>query len=78
MSRDADGAPLRMVGALQDITEKKLAQAALEESLSLHKATLESTADGILVVNLGHEIVSWNRKFMEMWQIPRRPHEVPG
>ena len=70
MSKEADGTPLRMVGTLLDITEKKLAQTALEESLSLYKATLESTADGILVVNLAQEIVSWNRKFMEMWQIP--------
>ena len=58
VARDADGTPRRMVGALRDITEKKLAQTVLEESLSLYKATLESTADGILVVNVGHEIVS--------------------
>ena len=72
VSRGADGTPLRMVGTLLDITEKRLAQTALEESLSLHKATLESTADGILVVDLDQQIVSWNQKFMEMWQIPLR------
>ena len=70
VSKEADGTPLRMVGTLRDITEKKLAQTALEESLSIHKATLESTADGIMVVDLDQQIVSWNRKFMEMWQIP--------
>ena len=55
VSREADGTPLRMVGTLLDITEKKLAQTALEESLSLYKATLESTADGILVVDLARK-----------------------
>jgi PAS domain S-box-containing protein len=70
VARAEDGTPLRMVGTLRDITDKKLAQAGLEESLSLHKATLESTADGILVVNLAQQIVSWNRKLIDMWRLP--------
>ena len=54
----------------QDITKQKQAQTALEESLSLHKATLESTADGLLVVDLQGRMVSWNRKFVDMWHMP--------
>jgi PAS domain S-box-containing protein len=65
-----DGAPLRMVGALRDITEEKQARQALEESLSLYQATLESTADGLLVVNSEGRTVSWNHKFAEMWRLP--------
>ncbi|HWP93291.1 MAG TPA: sigma 54-interacting transcriptional regulator [Thermodesulfobacteriota bacterium] len=42
----------------------------LEESLSLLNATLESTADGILVVSIGGKIVSFNRKLVDMWNIP--------
>lgn len=42
----------------------------LEEMVSLMKATLESTADGILVVNRKGEIVTHNRKFAKMWGIP--------
>jgi len=42
----------------------------LEESLSLLNATLESTADGILVVSSEGKIVSFNRKFVDMWNIP--------
>ena len=49
---DENGKPLRLVGTVTDITEKKQARACVEESLSLYKATLESTADGILVVDL--------------------------
>ncbi len=40
------------------------------KSLSLLRATLESTADGVLVVdNLGR-ITTYNQKFADMWQIP--------
>jgi PAS domain S-box-containing protein len=43
---------------------------ALEKSLSLLKATVESTADGILVVDKNGRIESSNQKFLEMWRIP--------
>jgi len=35
----------------------------------LIKATLESTADGILVVDDQGKIVQYNQKFAEMWRI---------
>ena len=65
-----DGRPQGAVGAFVDITEQQRARAALEESLSLYKATLESTADGLLVVDFQGRMVSWNRKFTELWRIP--------
>ena len=42
----------------------------LEEMVSLLRATLESTADGILVINREGKIVTHNRKFAKMWGIP--------
>lgn len=42
----------------------------LEEMVSLMKATLESTADGILVVDRKGNIVTHNKKFARMWGIP--------
>src|SRR4029077_12856171 len=40
------------------------------KSLSLLRATLESTADGVLVVdNLG-KITTYNQQFAEMWRLP--------
>src|SRR5215467_1257805 len=42
------------------------------KSLSLLRATLESTADGVLVVdNLG-KITTFNQQFAEMWRIPAK------
>lgn len=42
----------------------------MRETLSLLSATLDSTADGILVVDLAGHITSTNSKFGEMWRIP--------
>src|SRR5438552_1959220 len=39
-------------------------------TVSVLQATLESTADGILVVDLDGKIVSHNRRFEEIWKLP--------
>ncbi|MGO9613668.1 MAG: ATP-binding protein [Dissulfurispiraceae bacterium] len=54
----------------QEIRRRKLADDVQQQSLSLLQATLESTADGILVVNGAGEIVSFNARFAEMWRLP--------
>ncbi len=54
----------------RDITSRKEAEAQLEKSFSLLRATLESTADGILAVDSQGRIVQYNLKFLEMWNIP--------
>jgi PAS domain S-box-containing protein len=41
----------------------------LERSLSLLHATVESTADGILVVDRQGRIATYNKKFVAMWRI---------
>ncbi|MBA3814002.1 MAG: EAL domain-containing protein [Alphaproteobacteria bacterium] len=44
----------------------------MEESLALSHATLEATADGILVVDRDRRIVGHNQKFSKMWKIPSK------
>lgn len=59
------------VGVTRDITERRRAQAELERSLALHAATLESVADGILVVDTQGRMAGFNQKFVHMWRLPK-------
>lgn len=56
---------------MRDISERKQSEQVLLESLSLQTATLESTADGILAVDLSHRVRTFNQKFLRIWQISR-------
>lgn len=68
---NANGQILGYEGTVEDITGRKRAEEELERSLSLLQATLESTADGILVADVQGKMVSFNRKFAQMWQLPQ-------
>jgi signal transduction histidine kinase len=57
-------AALRIENQTRLQTEKQLQQA-----VSLLNATLDATADGILVVSTEGKVSSCNRKFLEMWRI---------
>jgi PAS domain S-box-containing protein len=43
----------------------------LRQSVALLQATLDATLDGFLVVDLAGRIVSYNRRFMEIWGVPQ-------
>ena len=51
------------------VKETRRSSEALSESLSLHLATLESTGEGMLVVDTQSRIVTYNRQFVEMWDL---------
>ncbi len=55
---------------VHDISQRKESERVLEGSLSLLRSTLESTADGILVVDTTGRIQSFNHKFLEIWRFP--------
>lgn len=54
---------------LNEIKVRRTAELELERSLSLLRATLESTTDGIMVVDLAGHLVSFNQKWLQMWSI---------
>lgn len=68
--RDEDDKPWAICGVATDITSRKRAEEELRRSLSLVEATIESTADGILVTGMDGKIVRYNRRFVAMWGIP--------
>lgn len=59
-----------VMGIAFDISERKRDKASLDHSNSLLLATLESTADGILVVDSLGKISGFNNTFKKMWKIP--------
>lgn len=58
------------VVSAHDISARIAAEVELHETLSLLTATLDSTADGILVVNSAGRITNFNSRFAEMWHMP--------
>lgn len=55
----------------EEIRQRTLSDMALKNTLSLLNAALESTADGIFVVDQYGKITSYNQNFLNMWNIPR-------
>ena len=67
---DDDNKPVRMIGAAVNITERKLAETALHFQKTLLESQSEASIDGILVVTPSGEVLSHNRRFREIWEIP--------
>lgn len=64
-----EGKPLLLVQA-RDIRHERQVEDTLEQTLSQLRATLESTGNGILVIDWHGRIASMNRQFSKMWGIP--------
>ncbi len=62
----------KSIASLLNITQERKATEKIQKSEALLMATLESTADGILVVNNKGEITHANNRFAQMWQIPEK------
>jgi signal transduction histidine kinase len=61
--------------AIDGLNEKmaahEQAETKLQHTVSLLRATLESTADGVLVVDRSGTITEYNSRFVKMWSIPQ-------
>jgi diguanylate cyclase (GGDEF)-like protein/PAS domain S-box-containing protein len=60
----------------RELNERRQAESRIEQSLSLLRATLDATADGIVAVDNGQRVESFNARFLEMWHIP--PEAIGG
>jgi PAS domain S-box-containing protein len=67
---DGGGKAARLVGSCWDVTDRWQATQALEHSVSTLQATLEATADGILVGDRHGKVAVLNQRFLAMWRLP--------
>ncbi len=61
----------------KELNERLAVESRLEQSLSMLRATLEATADGLVVVDREHHIESYNRRLLEMWGMPQELIDQP-
>lgn len=62
----------------EEIGQRKISDTNLKKTLSLLNASLESTADGIFVVDQQGMVTGYNQNFMNMWDIPNDLLESGG
>ena len=66
VERDADGAPLRMVGTISDISDRKRMALSLEKESRRSQAILRTTNDGIHILDQDGRVLEANEAFSAM------------
>jgi diguanylate cyclase (GGDEF)-like protein/PAS domain S-box-containing protein len=76
-ARDEAGRVVHYEGTAVDVTERKRSVEEVRRTVSVLRSTLESTADGILVVDRSGRVVSSNQRLAQLWNVA--PHDLePG
>jgi PAS domain-containing protein len=65
----ADGKGLRIIGSVQDITERRLSEDRLQFANLLFKVQMEASPAGILVVDANRHLIDFNERFAKIWGI---------
>jgi diguanylate cyclase (GGDEF)-like protein/PAS domain S-box-containing protein len=65
-----DGGSQLLLVSVRSTGHRREADADLREAMSLLTATLESTADGIVVISSAGKVAGLNDQFLKMWGIP--------
>ncbi|MFN3997913.1 PAS domain S-box protein [Algoriphagus sp.] len=60
-----------MIGTVIDIHEEKLAEEKLAYRTALLEAHNQASVDGILLVDAKGKIISYNQRFIEIWNMPQ-------
>lgn len=66
--RAEDDTPLKVVGTVVDITERRAAEQALEEAARHTQAILDNIVDGIVTIDIDGTVTSYNRAAAEIFQ----------
>ena len=75
VTADDRGRVTHMAGVCWDITDATEAKHRADHSLSMLQATLESTADGLVVVDRQGEVVAYNHRLLDLWHVPEQAVE---
>jgi diguanylate cyclase (GGDEF)-like protein/PAS domain S-box-containing protein len=68
--RDEAGKLIALEGILTDVTARKAAEQKLAITNILLTTAFESSPDAIAVVDQNAEVVSFNRRFVHLWNVP--------
>ncbi|HUK57187.1 MAG TPA: PAS domain-containing protein [Nitrospiria bacterium] len=68
--KDHTGKVVRLIGVTQDVTQRKRAQQELEFRNTILLTQQEASPDAILVVDEEAKIISYNKRFIDLWNIP--------
>ena len=66
----------RIIISFDDVTQREAEELARLESLEVLRSTLNTTPDGVLVVNQQRRIIQANDRFFQMWGIPETMRSV--
>jgi PAS domain S-box-containing protein len=76
-TRTPDGKPVRLIGSITDITERKRAEAALVETSALLETLLQNMTDGIYFKDLQSRFVHFSREMLTLFHLTH-PEELKG
>ena len=71
IQRDSAGNPLVAAGSTMNITSRKQSEEKSYQNEILLRSTLESTDEGILMIAHDGHVLSANKRFMQLWQVPQ-------
>jgi PAS domain S-box-containing protein len=71
VTRFSGEGPVRVVAAHENITARRSAEEQLRRKTALLEAQLNSSIDGVLVVNENRRVILRNQKMVELFDIPR-------